>query len=195
MWNVHKYYFGNIFWKILFHDVPIFNLVQDLHLFLVDSCYDFQRLLLCLHLSKTQPFKCCEFDTSNLFLIVRWIWLDLSWLESLAQFFGVMLLLQQLLDCLCVVSKIYWYMKWYHLFITMISGHLTYCLMSISRYVIVKFGHDSKWVAILRKLLLPSQLLVLIYYFTVRAIVDKYVRSLNGTQEVNYFQKDIIQYM
>ena len=77
----------------------------------------------------------------------------------------------------------------------MISGHLTYCLMSISRYVIVKFGHDSKWVAILRKLLLPSQLLVLIYYFTVRAIVDKYVRSLNGTQEVNNFQKDIIQYI
>ena len=77
----------------------------------------------------------------------------------------------------------------------MISGHLTYCLMSISRYVIVKFGHDSKWVAILRKLLLPSQLLVLIYYFTVRAIVDKYVRSLNGTQEVNNFQKDILQYI
>ena len=111
--------------------------------------------------------------------------------------FGVMLLPQQLLDYLCVVS-ICWCMKWYYLFKTfktMISGHLTYCLMSISRYIIVKFGHDSKWVAILRKLLLPSQLLVLIYYFTVRAIVDKYVRSLNGTQEVNNFQKDILQYI
>ena len=75
-----------------------------------------------------------------------------------------------------------------HLISEIISflGHLTYCHLSLTRYVIVRNGHESKWVGVLKKSLIPSHLVSMIYWITVRTIHDKYIRSLNGALEVRY---------
>ena len=69
--------------------------------------------------------------------------------------------------------------------VNLILGHLTYCLLSMTRYVIVRNGHDSQWIGMLKKSLLPSHLALMIYWLTIRVIYDNYIRSLNGALEVS----------
>ena len=65
-------------------------------------------------------------------------------------------------------------------------GHATSCLLSIARYVIVRYGQESKIINWTRLLSISIQLLVVTYMIGIKLLQMNYLNADTLAKEVSY---------